>query len=302
MQQRRDRRADSAWRRRGVRSLLLGVVAVAFGLVLGPVPAAEAESVGAPPPEPQAKPGDGWVKCPRVNVAANVTTAFKGGKVHCTYWTKAGGMIETKTVSPRAGYAFTACMSDNAQYKKNQKRYSSRMYCSYSKTPAEMVAQTWGWSTNNKASKIYFGTRTVRGKATEKLGVCRASYKKGKYIGRVWRGKCYFPYKKKERVLGADGVEYLVLKRSYGVPVAGRVNKKRPTAWDVVLNPQAPPPVQQRVCQVHTGRGNKYTHALGLRKNVTLKLPGRWLMGDLCVTAAKGKTVVAPADKMLTMR
>ena len=121
-----------------------------------------------------------------------------------------------------------------------------------------------------------------------------ASYKeKGKkHIGRLWRGKCYFPYQKKERVAGAEGVEYMVLTQDWGLPMATKPTDK-PQNYDVVLNARARNVSRQRICSFTFERKNK---------GVSLELPGLMLPGKVCLSAAKGKTRAKAARKVLSLR
>ena len=257
-------------------------------------------TTSSPIAEGEAAPSAEWVACPKLDVAAVAIPRLVNGKVECKYYhpTSTSTYLGVRVVTPKHGSP-KACLRDNSEWKKNRKQFANRMYCSYTMNHADLVKSAYGWSTNFNATRIEFGYRSVANGANEALGICRAAYKGKKYVGRVWRTKCYFPYEKKEQSIGA-GAEYLVLTKPYGVPTPYLFTDKA-LAGSVVTEPNAPPGLEHRVCKFLIKRGSKLSVALGLAKDVTLDLPGIVAPPNLCVSTAKGKMRVGPAMSQLVL-
>jgi len=120
----------------------------------------------------------------------------------------------------------------------------------------------------------------------EALGVCRTLHGGKQRHGRLWRGKCYFPYEGGEESVDS-AIEHLVLTKPYGVPMERKVSSSI-TDEVVLQNPGSLPIQSVRVCAAVDKRDDVVD---GQSRTVYLKAPGSLPPGPMaCVYSAKGKT------------
>ncbi len=239
-----------------------------------------------------------WVTCPtRTMGGVNKTHAFwdkKKKKLKCMYYRPTGEYKSLKYIGSKSGKPFKSCLRKNVSYKRGHKdfyaRYPSESYCSFTKSQEELVKSAYAWSASSKYKKerIRMGNWWNSPKRKrENFFICRVKYKGKRYVGRVWRERCYIPYKKGEKRLD-KGFEYLILTKEYGVPmysspdsrklITNKSFSRKSHVYHPAVNKEAPLPFQLHFCLI-------------CDKKTKIQYPGTLLPGNLCVASSKGKRI-----------
>lgn len=248
--------------------------------------------VKAPPPD------DEWVGCPSVGVQTRVQIEFKQGKFTCTYWDwDEAQVLRTQTVESQYQKPWRSCLrgnalANNATAAGNEWKNETRMFCSFVKSPRELVNESVAWQAGAPAARrVNFGYRRTPA-GTERFNICRVRYAGSLRVGRAWRDRCYIPYQNAEQRIDT-GIEYLVMTRDYGLPtgvVSNDFDETRNVQPLVDSNPNIPPGLEIRFCSIFL-RPDDFAQTLGLAPDLTLEVPGILLPGNVCVSSAQGKAV-----------
>ncbi|MBW2292878.1 MAG: hypothetical protein JRG94_11290 [Deltaproteobacteria bacterium] len=229
-----------------------------------------------------------WVTCSRpegVSVRIRPRRTSEGN-VSCNYYERYSERFSgSVTISSDSGRPYTGCLLKNSDYP--QESGNTSMYCSFTKSQEQLVRGAIEWADPAPNLKLVeFGSRNAGDSEAdaEPFNICRARYGNRMFIGRGWRGRCYFPAGRRE-IRRDTGFQYMVLSEGYGIPT--EISQR----WSPIASPVTIRKFNSRVpfCLMRALFNSIPGIFLTTENAIHLALPGLLYPNGTCKSSAQGE-------------